>query len=442
VTWCNWPEGAGLTTLKHEVFLNFHFSFNDCKALLFLESTRKRQSILPDDDKSMKYFLSLFTLTILLAACAGKQEEKNKTTAADTVQAAATPAPPEWYKRFEGTVAGMPVVANLHKWGNVLNGSYYYLKTVQPIALYNWSDTTRDDEEWLLTENPSSERPDDRKDATWLVSLKGEKLTGSWTAASGKKQTIDLHEAYGSESIELGLLYVADSARIADTMQQPHATATTALLQPQKDMADAPRAFIEIALRKALGCSSDSLDIMGCIHRANEKYFADWRRLMEEETNSYGDLQAFHNNHTADYSQEVVYNDNGWLIVESMNSDYTGGAHGNYASSFLNLDWKGQQSWVLTDVFNKRDTAQLVPLLQAAARRYFKIGKSQSLGGYLFDSKIPVTSNFYIVPGGLVFLYNPYEIAAYAAGQICLYLKYEEVKPWLTKAFKERMGIQ
>lgn len=390
-------------------------------------------------------FLVLGTL-LLLTTCGNggdKKETSNTDSTTTTTKAPTAPAMPDWYKRFEGTVAGLPVVVHLHKWGENVSGSYYYLKTELPIELNNWSDTTKGDNEWLLTERASSESPEDAKDANWLITLKGDKLTGTWTGAGNKISPIDLQEAYGNESVGLAMIYVADSARYQDTASRPVATATVAMLQPTQDMADAPKAFLEIALHKAAGCSNDGLNPKECIDESNKKFFEEWMGMMRE-ADSMGDddIRAFHNNHTSDIDQHVVYNDNGWLIVETMNASYMGGAHGNYASTYLNLDWKNQQQWVLTDVIAKRDTAQLVPLLQASARRYFKIGKSQNLSGYLFESKIPVTPNFYITPKGITFSYAPYEIAAYAAGQINLYLPYEEVKAWLTPEFKARMTIQ
>lgn len=53
----------------------------------------------------------------------------------------------------------------------------------------------------------------------------------------------------------------------------------------------------------------------------------------------------------------------------------------------------------------------------------------------LFDNTIQTTTNFCVTQKGILFLYNPYEIAAYAYGEIELFIPFEEVKNVLNPLF-------
>ncbi len=54
---------------------------------------------------------------------------------------------------------------------------------------------------------------------------------------------------------------------------------------------------------------------------------------------------------------------------------------------------------------------------------------------------IPANENFYFDEKNLYFHYSPYEIAAFAAGDIIIPVSWEELKGTLTSQFKERMKI-
>ena len=48
--------------------------------------------------------------------------------------------------------------------------------------------------------------------------------------------------------------------------------------------------------------------------------------------------------------------------------------------------------------------------------------------GYLLVTDIPVTEDFSISDSGITFIYNPYEIAAYAAGIIRINIPWDELQ--------------
>ncbi|WP_238555597.1 RsiV family protein [Chryseobacterium sp. P1-3] len=60
----------------------------------------------------------------------------------------------------------------------------------------------------------------------------------------------------------------------------------------------------------------------------------------------------------------------------------------------------------------------------------------------LLVEKIPASDNFYFDEKNLYFHYSPYEIAAFAAGDIIIPVSWEELKGTLNAEFKERMKIK
>ncbi len=388
----------------------------------------------------MKNLVYLLLFVLVLSACGNASKTDESTVSAKDTTAAKQR--PDWYKRFEGTLAGAEVVLHLQKEGTTIGGNYYYLKSGAIISLNGWGDTIKTDAEWLLTENPTTEsRINATGDAQWLVVLKNDSLTGTWTGSNGKQFPILLHEAYNDMSLELNVLYIADSARYSDSLTSPQATSNYQLLLPPSDIADAPRSFLENAFVKAIGCTDKNMSGEACIRQSMDIFFREWRNQMSSIDSAHEDLSMAMNNHSSDFYQHVMYNDNGLLVVENFDAGYSGGAHGNYAASYLNLDWKEQQNWQLTDIFNRNDTASLIPLLDAQARKYTGIKNNQAISEYLFVYHVPITTNFFIGTKGITFVYNPYEIASYADGQIFLYLTFETLKLYLTKEFMMRMGL-
>jgi hypothetical protein len=61
--------------------------------------------------------------------------------------------------------------------------------------------------------------------------------------------------------------------------------------------------------------------------------------------------------------------------------------------------------------------------------------RNEPLSNALFENSIEPTNNFCITKKGILFLYNPYEIAAYAMGEIELFIPFEELKTVVNPRF-------
>ncbi|RFS15329.1 DUF3298 and DUF4163 domain-containing protein [Emticicia sp. C21] len=113
-------------------------------------------------------------------------------------------------------------------------------------------------------------------------------------------------------------------------------------------------------------------------------------------------------------------------------STYTGGAHGNYYTSFYNFDALTGKLLELHEIV--KDTLALNKLAEikfkaeetAMAKEN---GMEFKMEDYFFpENKFILPQNIGISKEGLRLLYNPYEVAAYARGMIILDIPWQELK--------------
>ncbi len=119
----------------------------------------------------------------------------------------------------------------------------------------------------------------------------------------------------------------------------------------------------------------------------------------------------------------IAWNQWPLLAIENWSYDFTGGAHGNGGSIFSAYDLAQQKKITPADVFKPNYKPVVTAALEKAYRKKYKVPAGQSLrqAGLSVD-KIAPNDNFFLTSHGAVFSYTPYEIAAYAAGQITLFL--------------------
>lgn len=104
---------------------------------------------------------------------------------------------------------------------------------------------------------------------------------------------------------------------------------------------------------------------------------------------------------------------------------YTGGAHGMNTETCLVFSQETGEPLSLEDIFREDCITALPELLMKHVSEAFE---NPSDADYLLVREIPVTENFSISDSGITFIYNPYEIAAYAAGTIRITIPWEELQ--------------
>ena len=132
---------------------------------------------------------------------------------------------------------------------------------------------------------------------------------------------------------------------------------------------------------------------------------------------------------------KVFSNQNDILTISYENDGFSGGAHGYYNILFKNFDLKNNKTIQLSDVFmdiNKVDWNKIL----------MKNFKNPDQKEMLLVDKIPVNNNFYFDSQNITFVYNQYEITAYAAGVVEISIPFSVLKPYLKPEFISRNNIK
>ncbi|CAH0999447.1 hypothetical protein LEM8419_00747 [Neolewinella maritima] len=128
--------------------------------------------------------------------------------------------------------------------------------------------------------------------------------------------------------------------------------------------------------------------------------------------------------HMDDHRTVVEYQSDSLYVLAHNHAFYSGGAHGMYYTVLLTVATDPVRHLRLTDVFKPGTEAALSKLLTART-------KAPGVAYTTFEDTIPATENFALLPDGMRFLYPPYEIGPYAAGEIAIELPYDELRPLL-----------
>ena len=130
---------------------------------------------------------------------------------------------------------------------------------------------------------------------------------------------------------------------------------------------------------------------------------------------------------------------NDYMTVQYKADGYTGGAHGYYNELYRVYDVKTNKQVTLADILKVRDAKIWSRILMdQLLKNDLERGQAQML----LVKEIPLNDNFYFDRDNLYFLYNQYEIAAYAAGPVMIKIPYTEIKPFLTQDFRTKLNLK
>ena len=176
------------------------------------------------------------------------------------------------------------------------------------------------------------------------------------------------------------------------------------------------------------------------VKKDTEKYVGDYRKDLEpmyrkdeQDKENAGEIGAWYSYYKGIESHVQLYT--GHLIVYRIDyNEYTGGAHGIYMSTFLNLDLRTLAPIRLDDLFAGDYKEQLTDLLWNQLMADNKVATRQELEdmGYVTTGDLTPTENFYLGKDGITFYYNVYDIAPYVMGPVKITLPYEMMQHLLS----------
>lgn len=170
------------------------------------------------------------------------------------------------------------------------------------------------------------------------------------------------------------------------------------------------------------------------------KYVTDYRKDLEpmykkdeQDKEDDASMEAWYSYYKGIESHVQLYTKQ-LLVYRIDYNEYTGGAHGIYMSSFLNMNLQTLSPIRLDDLFVNDYSEALTDLLWNQLMADNKVTSRQELEdmGYVTTGNLEPTENFYLGKEGITFYYNVYDIAPYVMGPVKITLPYEMMQHLLS----------
>jgi hypothetical protein len=150
------------------------------------------------------------------------------------------------------------------------------------------------------------------------------------------------------------------------------------------------------------------------------------------------DMIANHEKWSLNYISGVRLNANGVLCTEHVISDYMGGAHPNSATEFHTFDTNTGAELTLASLFKPEFLKALPKIGVEKLHKAEGLAPNEEIGP---DAGLSLGDveyeegkfTWFLSPEGFVVHFNPYEVSAYARGNVQYTVPWVELKPWLTE---------
>lgn len=122
------------------------------------------------------------------------------------------------------------------------------------------------------------------------------------------------------------------------------------------------------------------------------------------------------------------------LISMQVDSEvFTGGAHGSYATQFVNVDPMTGISYLLDALLKPGYQELLTRLAYEDFQRQSGDDEADSAGVASYEGEAPfrLNDNYGFRKEGIVFFYNIYELGSYAEGPTEILIPYERLEGWI-----------
>lgn len=137
----------------------------------------------------------------------------------------------------------------------------------------------------------------------------------------------------------------------------------------------------------------------------------------------------FYNYYIANSEVEKGYK--GYINYTIMWEEFTGGAHPSSFYTVLNFNPYTGEEIVLSDILKEEYEKPLTDILINNLAKQLQVEDIEGIKekGYLYqDNSMFISNNFILDNEKIVFIYNRYEIAPYAFGDIMINVTYDELK--------------
>ena len=173
-------------------------------------------------------------------------------------------------------------------------------------------------------------------------------------------------------------------------------------------------------------------NILQALHLQKEKFY-------KENTENTTDWKPdFAQTWTQNSDMNLFSKLNNFMILQYKSNGFTGGAHGYYNEIYKVFNLGNKTTLQLNQIIKKPADKIWSKILM---NNFLNEDLDKGQAEMLLVKEIPLNNNFYFDQKNLYFLYNQYEITAYAAGPVLIKIPFTEVKPLLTSEFKAALNL-
>jgi hypothetical protein len=166
-------------------------------------------------------------------------------------------------------------------------------------------------------------------------------------------------------------------------------------------------------------------------YNANYQRYSKKYRLLQELYAQFPDAASLRD-HFYHENATILYQNNTYISLQFTQSAYTGGAHPNFWSKHWIIDASSGKIIEFDELFSEKD---IDLLKQLSDREIKKIFHTETLENLLFTDDYKVSEDIYLLKNGVVFQYDPYEIAPYSTGSIRVFIPFRKLKQTKINAF-------
>ena len=369
----------------------------------------------------MKQILLGFLLALTVSACQDKaQPAKPPTTPKDTI------VTPKHYLHLVGTIKDLPITMDLNffkppkKWDWMLQegyytGSYYYDKYQEPIEVWQYQDTTG----VIIL----SERYAYNEENRFVGNFENGIFKGKWYDGYRRFSfPFELRPDTSANAVPLEFMTYYDAFELFKGKEEsPVAEFSIGALWPLFYKDEATTTFLQKEFLKILAPDSLAATVnapKGYFLKAKQNYFRAYADAMREEEESLGENEeGYFPNYSEQQDMKVIWNEDGLLSIGALWYEYSGGAHGNYGSTYYTFDVKNKALLTEEAIFQQNFVEKVAQALKNSAERTYDSDSQDfsPLEDMALDALKP-NGNFYVTGGGIGYNFVPYEVGPYALG--------------------------
>ena len=311
-------------------------------------------------------------------------------------------------KTFRGYISGVPIQMTLMRDGGKLSGTYFYTRIGKELKLAGTIDAEGN---FKLKETDATGKTTGEFSGKWTEEANdnGVRIEGDWKKPNSEDT---LGFVAGEQMIEFtnGAKFTSKNFVEKNKLKRYEISAE----YPELSGVSAAIAAKFNQLSKTAATAS----------------VADFRKNMLAQTKEDLKSMASGMSNSLDSSYTVEWANDSVLSIQFLISEFTGGAHPNYYTSTLNFDLKSGKEIKLADLFQPNSgylkaisdysIADLKPRIgEMSDDEWIATGAGADAENY---------KSWNLTKKGLMITFDPYQVAAYAAGMQTVIIPYSKLK--------------